>query len=449
MADDGWEQPETTLTEEDAKFGDKPTTVAEASFLNKILREKLVDTSQPLDVQRANPNSPLFSVKSFEELHLRKELLDGIWAMGFNRPSKIQETALPMLLADPPQNMIAQSQSGTGKTAAFTLAMLSRINVEQHYPQALVLSPTLELAVQTADVTKRMAKFCPEISVRLAVRGERPDGNVQEHIVIGTPGTVIDWTIKRRVLDPKKLSVFVLDEADVMIAMQGHQDQSIRIHKLINDSCQVMLFSATFEQEVIDFAHRIVPQPITITLKKEEESLDNIRQVFAMCRSPEEKYEALSNIYGVISIGQAIVFCHTRSSAMWLANKMRSDGHAVAVLTGELEVPQRMSILTRFRDGKERLLITTNVCSRGIDIDQVTVVVNYDIPFDVINKKPDFQTYLHRIGRSGRFGKSGLAVNFVDGQRSLENLMEIEKHFGKPIEKLCTDNYDEVQALSW
>jgi ATP-dependent RNA helicase DDX19/DBP5 len=153
--------------------------------------------------------------------------------MGFNAPSKIQETALPTLLADPPQNMIAQSQSGTGKTAAFVTAMLSRVDTNKKYPQVLCLSPTYELAIQTGEVAAKMAQFCPDIKLRYAVRGEEIPRNfkLDDHIIIGTPGKILDWGIKFKSFDLKKITVFVLDEADVMIATQGHQDQCIRIHK--------------------------------------------------------------------------------------------------------------------------------------------------------------------------------------------------------------------------
>lgn len=175
----------------------------------------------------------LFSFKIDLSSIRKPELLKGVYAMGFNAPSKIQETALPTLLADPPQNMIAQSQSGTGKTAAFVLAMLSRVNTSKPYPQVLCLSPTYELAIQTGEVAAKMAQFCPDILLRFAVRGEEiPRGEkLKEHIIIGTPGKILDWGLKYKHFDLKKVTVFVLDEADVMIATQGHQDQCIRIHK--------------------------------------------------------------------------------------------------------------------------------------------------------------------------------------------------------------------------
>jgi len=440
----------TTAQQDGAKDEeDKELTPAESSYLTKILRSKLIKSTYDVEVQRKDPNSPLFSVKTFEALNLRPELLKGVYGMGFNSPSKIQETALPTLLADPPQNMIAQSQSGTGKTAAFVLAMLSRVDPDKHYPQVLCLSPTYELALQTGNVAKQMAQFYPQIQLRLAVKGEdiARGSKLDEHIIIGTPGKVVDWAIKFRFFDLKKIKVFVLDEADVMIDTQGHQDQSIRIHKQLPSSCQMMLFSATYEEEVMNFAESIIFDPVTIRLRREEESLDTIKQYYVECRSQEEKYVALSNIYGVISIGQAMIFCQTRVTAKWLVEKMSRDGHAVALLSGELLPDQRIAVLDRFRDGKEKVLITTNVLARGIDVEQVTVVVNFDIPILTGTRKPDYETYLHRIGRTGRFGKSGIAINMVESTEALRVLKLIEHHFGKKILKLDAEDVDEIEKI--
>lgn len=427
---------------------DKEATLAEASLLRKILRSKLVQSTQDIEVQRKDPNSPLYSVKSFEALNLRPELLKGVYAMGFNKPSKIQETALPTLLADPPQNMIAQSQSGTGKTAAFVLAMLSRVDPSKKHTQVLCLSPTYELTVQTGDVLKQMVQFCPDISVRFAVRGEEISRGekIHDHIIIGTPGKVLDWATKFRAFNPANIIVFVLDEADVMIDTQGHRDQSIRIHKLLPKNCQMMLFSATYDNEVMEFAEAIIPNPVTIRLRREEESLENIKQYYVECRSKEDKYNALANIYGAISIGQAMIFCHTRATASWLSQQMCRDGHAVSLLSGELAIEQRISVLNRFRQGKEKVLITTNVCARGIDVEQVTVVVNFDLPVDK-NMRPDFETYLHRIGRTGRFGKAGIAINMVDSAKSLGHIRQIEKHFGRNIIRLDAEDADEIEKI--
>lgn len=432
-----------------ASTDEETVTPAERSLLQKIIRKGLVENKNDIEIQRKDPTSPLYSVKSFEALHLKPNLLKGVFTMGFNAPSKIQESALPILLADPPTNMIAQSQSGTGKTAAFVLAMLSRVDPSKNYTQALCLSPTYELAIQTGEVAAKMAQFCPEIKIRYAVRGEEvPRGTkLTEHIIIGTPGKVVDWAIKYRYFDLSKITVFVLDEADVMIATQGHQDQSFRIHKALSRSCQMMFFSATYEHDVMDFAEAIVNNPVVIRLKREEESLDNIKQYYVKCRNQDDKYVAISNIYGVVTIGQAMIFCQTRKTAQWLVEKMTKDGHAVALLSGDLTVEQRIAVLDRFREGKEKVLITTNVLSRGIDVEQVTIVVNFDLPVD-LNRKADCETYLHRIGRTGRFGKAGLAINLIDNPESMVVLKQIEDHFGKPVHLLDAADVDEIEKLA-
>ncbi|XP_068848737.1 ATP-dependent RNA helicase DDX19B isoform X3 [Capricornis sumatraensis] len=391
---------------------------AAQSLLNKLIRSNLVDNTNQVEVLQRDPNSPLYSVKSFEELRL-------------------------------PQNLIAQSQSGTGKTAAFVLAMLSQVEPANRHPQCLCLSPTYELALQTGKVIEQMGKFYPELKLAYAVRGNKLERGqkISEHIVIGTPGTVLDWCSKLKFIDPKKIKVFVLDEADVMIATQGHQDQSIRIQRMLPRNCQMLLFSATFEDSVWKFAQKVVPDPNIIKLKREEETLDTIKQYYVLCNSRDEKFQALCNIYGAITIAQAMIFCHTRKTASWLAAELSKEGHQVALLSGEMVVEQRAAVIERFREGKEKVLVTTNVCARGIDVEQVSVVINFDLPVDK-DGNPDNETYLHRIGRTGRFGKRGLAVNMVDSKHSMNILNRIQAHFNKKIERLDTDDLDEIEKIA-
>lgn len=197
---------------------EEDATKADLSLMKKMLRSKLVESKNNVEVIRKDPNSPLYSVKDFKDLRLPEELLKGIFTLGFTKPSKIQETVLPLLMAKPVKNLIAQSQSGTGKTAAFLLASLKRVEVDKNYPQVLILSPTLELALQTAEVAKKMAKFT-EIKFKHVIKGEaRPPSHLTEHVIIGTPGKMCDWVFRfRNVFDIKKIEVFVLDEADVMV----------------------------------------------------------------------------------------------------------------------------------------------------------------------------------------------------------------------------------------
>lgn len=438
-----------TLNEEDEPEPSADKVSADASLLQKILRSKLEEVSSNIEIERKNPDSPLYSVKKFEELNLKPELLKGLYAMGFTRPSKIQETALPALLNDPPQNLIAQSQSGTGKTAAFVLTMLSHIDTNQNYPQALCLAPTMELACQIADVAHSMGQFIPGLKIALGIKGQQVRRGIElnDHLIIGTPGTVFDWSGPRlNVLNLKKIKAFCLDEADVMIDQQGHQDFCIRIVKGLPNTCQMMLFSATYKNQVMEFANKIVKEPMIIRLRRQDESLSCIKQVYVKCESFDLKYKALSNIYGLITVGQSMIFCRTQRTARELVTKLNADGISCELLSGELEIDQRASVIQRFRDGKSKMLVTTNVSARGIDIDDVKLVVNFDLP-TTREGAPDFETYLHRIGRTGRFGKSGIAINLVDSA-NMPIMERIEKHFDRKIEKLDAFDPDQIEKIS-
>jgi ATP-dependent RNA helicase DDX19/DBP5 len=185
---------------------------------------------------------------------------------------------------------------------------------------------------------------------------------------------------------------------------------------------------------------------VVIRLKREEENLHNMKQYYVMCHNLEDKYTAIANIYGVVTIDQAMIFCHTRKTASLLTERMSRDGHAVALLSGDLTVEQRIAVLDRFRDGNEKVLITTNVLAREIDVEQVTFVVNFDLPVDM-RRNADCETYLHRIGRTGRFGKAGIAINLVDGPETMALLKQIEDHFGKKINQLDAEDVDELDKL--
>ncbi|XP_009875614.1 PREDICTED: ATP-dependent RNA helicase DDX25-like [Apaloderma vittatum] len=367
--------------------------------------------------------------------------------MGFKRPSKIQETALPIMLAYPSLCLIAQSQSGTGKTAAFVLAMLSRVNAAEKYPQCLCLAPTYELALQIGHVIETIGQFCTGIKVTYTIQGNRavPGIRRQEQIIIGTPGSMLDSCFRLRLVDLNKITLIVLDEADMMIHMQCLSDESIHIQRALPKGCQMLLFSATFKESVRTFATQILSNPIVIKLCEEELTLGNICQYYLVCRNWEEKYRALCNIHGSVTIGQAMIFCHTRRSADWLVSEMSQDGHQGATLTAELTVAERANIIQRFRDSKEKVLITTNVCARGINVEQVTIVVNFNLPSNQ-EGEPDFETYLHRIGCAGCFGKRGVAFTLVE-DHDVELIRKIEEHFQTKIKQLDPDNMDELETF--
>ena len=367
--------------------------------------------------------------------------------MGFRKPSKIQERALPLLLANPPQNLIGQSQSGTGKTAAFVLNMLSRIDLDKKAPQALVLAPTRELAKQIAGVANVMGTFLREKGLEISEAvpqaiGERGK-TLSGQIIVGTPGTTQDM-IKRRQLDVRSVKVLTLDEADNMLDLQGMGDQCNRVRALLPKNIQVVLFSATFPDQVLQFASRFAPNANQITLEVEKLTVKGIKQMYLDCPSDQEKYNALVKFYGLMTIASSIIFCDRRDTAAEIERRMTAEGHKVALLSGALEGAQRDEVFSRFRSGEAKVLITTNVLARGIDVQTVTMVINYDIPVDV-HRQPDYETYLHRIGRTGRFGRTGAALSFVHDKRSWSNLMKICEHFGVEPMKLETEDWDEVE----
>ncbi|KAJ1557841.1 RNA helicase required for poly(A+) mRNA export, partial [Nowakowskiella sp. JEL0078] len=367
----------------------------------------LAENAQEVEIKFSETTqSELYTaISSFEDLGLQPELLKGLYAMGFERPSKVQEKALPLLLSNPPQNLIGQSQSGTGKTAAFVLTMLSRVNTSLQYPQALCLAPARELAKQIMDVIQEMGKYTA-ITTGYAIRASVEKGSgLNQHIIVGTPGTVANL-IKRRQLDVSKIKIFVLDEADNMLDQQSLGDQSIRLKNLMPNFCQIVLFSATFPPFLKEFASRFAPKANEFYLQEAELSVEGIKQFYMDCRDEKHKVEVLQQLYGLMTIGQSIVFVRKRELANYLERKLKEEHHEVIALHGGLEPEERDAVMDNFRQGKFKVLVTTNLIARGIDILQVNCVVNFDMPLDQ-NGRPDAETYLHRIGRTGRFGRTG------------------------------------------
>lgn len=440
----------TDATEKDTDVAEKDTEAAENTEEPPLPDTNLIQSTYEVKVKladlQADPNSPLFSVKSFEELGLKEELLKGLYAMKFNKPSKIQEKALPLLLKDPATNMIGQSQSGTGKTAAFSLTMLSRVDERLNCCQAICLAPARELARQSLEVIQTMGKFT-KITSRLIVPGTYDvHTKFNEHILVGTPGTLVDL-LKRKRINVSKLKVFVLDEADNMLDAQGLGDQCVRVKKFLPRETQLVLFSATFPTQVRAYAEKFVPNANSLELKQEELNVEGIKQLYMDCDNEKHKFEVLCGLYGLLTIGSSIIFVKTKATADMLYREMKKEGHAASVLHGGLENSERDRLIDDFREGRSKVLITTNVLARGIDIASVSMVVNYDLPVDQ-NNKPDPSTYLHRIGRTGRFGRVGVSVSFVHDKPSYNVLMAIRDYFGGiEMTRVPTDDWDQVEKI--
>ena len=428
---------DTSLPKEDTKDKEESTYIPKES-IEATDRKSKVEVEGGLD-----PNDPLFSVTSFEQLKLSEPILKGVFAMGFKKPSKIQEKALPLILKG--GNLIAQAQSGTGKTAAFSLGMLSKCDPTKKFPQAICISPTRELARQLSQVIAEIGKFT-DIGVQLIIQEAEIPKQITSQIVVGTPGKVLESL--KKLINPKNVKMLVVDEADEMIQEgSGLGTQSQNIKKQLPKNAQILFFSATYAPKVRAYAEKIVPQPCAqIRLKAKELSLEGIQQFKIDCKDEQDKFETLSDIYGFLTVGQSIIFVHTRKTAIDLTQRMQKQGHAVTVMHAKIPPNERDQVFQNYKDGKTKVLISTNVLARGIDILQVMLVINYDIPLDA-NNKPDPQTYLHRIGRSGRFGRKGIAINLTHNQTSRDNLKVISRTLQKDIQDFKKDDIEKLQPM--
>lgn len=420
---------------------------------NLALERQKENRHERLKVIQADASSHLSSAKTFQELNLPKYLLDAIFEMGFERPSAIQEEALPRILASPPRNLIGQAQSGSGKTAAFVIGMLYRIEIDTPSTlQALCITPTRELAVQIVNkCVMPMAAHMKGLKIQLALAGEMIERGqkVDAHLIVGTPGKVVDW-LKRRVIDAKKVKVFVLDEADNMVAEGGHRANSILAKKAMPRSCQSLFFSATFPPEVVEFATKMVQNPDKILIEAGPEFLvlDVIKQLWIDTATYEGgKLAFLADIYSLLTIGQSIVFVGTKHDADKVHKTLSDEGFSCSVLHSGVDNQERDATMESFRNGESSVLITTNVLARGVDVDNVCMVINYDVPVDG-NGNPDFETYLHRIGRTGRFGRKGTAINLVEGQKSIQILAAIEAHFATGGKEMIQNAPADPEALA-
>jgi len=367
-------------------------------------------------------------IDSFESMGLSDNLLRGVFSYGFEKPSAIQQRAIKPLMEG--RDTIAQAQSGTGKTAAFGIGVLERVDPEDARTQAIVLAPTRELATQIRNVIVALGDHL-NVKTLAMVGGSSTRDNVAAlaqgvHIVIGTPGRVFDM-INRRALYTDAVKVFVLDEADVMLD-HGFKDQVYDIFRFMPPACQVGLFSATLSQEVLEVTNKFMRDPVQILVKQDALTLDGIKQFYVNVEREEWKLDTLLDIYETISITQCVVFVSTRRKVDWLVDQMNRQDFTVSCIHGEMEQKERDIIMREFRSGATRVLITTDLMARGIDVQQVSLVINFDLPRDHAN-------YIHRIGRSGRYGRKGVAINFLASE-DVRAMREIEQIYETRVEEM-------------
>mmetsp|Transcript_1021 Transcript_1021/g.1572 ORF Transcript_1021/g.1572 Transcript_1021/m.1572 type:complete len:411 (-) Transcript_1021:118-1350(-) len=374
------------------------------------------------------------TVETFDGLELPEELLRGIYAYGFEKPSAIQQRAIkPTMLG---RDLIAQAQSGTGKTATFAIGTLSTLDNKLKECQSLILAPTRELAQQIQKVVIALGDYM-SVLVHACVGGTAVRDDIRTlmdgvHIVVGTPGRVFDM-ISRRALRLDSIKQFFLDEADEMLS-RGFKDQIYDIFKFLPETVQVCLFSATMPLDVLEVTQRFMREPVRILVKKDELTLEGIKQFYIAVEREEWKLETLCDLYETLTITQAIIYCNTRRKVDWLQEEMQKRDFTVSCMHGDMDQRERDIIMREFRSGSSRVLITTDLLARGIDVQQVSLVINFDLPTNREN-------YIHRIGRSGRFGRKGVAINFLT-EGDVRYLRDIEQFYTTEISEMPMDVAD-------
>jgi len=385
----------------------------------KDINEEVFDTS--------------YEIQTWDDLDLNTNILRGIYAYGFEKPSPIQQKAIKPLIMG--KDIIAQAQSGTGKTATFTIGALARCDILNNTTQILVLSPTRELTIQTAKVFTSIGDMMNGLRVQTLFGGASMEEGSSfsnkntPHVICGCPGRVYDM-IRRNRISLKSIKLVILDEADEMLS-SGFKEQVYNIFQYFNNDIQVALFSATLPTSVFPIIDKIMRDPVRISVKREMLTLEGIKQFFVAVEDDRQKYATLKNLFSFLSVSQCIIYCNSVKRVSDLYEAMKEDDFPVCCIHSNMEKHARNTAFNEFINGKSRVMISSNVTARGIDIQQVSIVINFDIPKCV-------HTYLHRIGRSGRWGRKGVGINFIT-RRDIGKLKEIESHYSCQINEMPSE----------
>jgi len=374
-------------------------------------------------------------IGEFADMDLKQNLLEGIFKYGFEKPSEIQQRGIMPIVCK--KDLIAQAQSGTGKTATFVIGTLQNIEVDSTSVQVIIVAPTRELAYQIEMVYKAIGKYT-KVRTQGCVGGTsiKDDLSIysknKPHVIIGTPGRLFDLLSIEETVSVH-LDYLIVDEADEMFS-RGFKIQIYRIFKFLPKGCRIALFSATLPKEILEIIELFITNPVRILVKKEELTLEGIKQFYIPVDKEEYKLEALYDIFKSIRVEQSIIYVNAKKKVEWLSNMMKKKEFSVSCIHGDMGQFERTETMKSFRSGEFRFLITTDLLSRGIDIKKVNFVINYDLP--------QFkESYIHRIGRSGRFGKKGVAINFLT-RLDIDILREIEAYYNTTIELMPNDVSD-------
>ena len=395
--------------------------------------EKDTTVSETINEDLVIESSIISEIKAWDELELEPNLLRGIFGYGFEKPSPIQSKAIKPVIEG--KDVIAQAQSGTGKTATFTIGALQRVNIAEQTTQVLILSPTRELSTQTSKVVSNLSCFMTGLKVRTLFGGSSVEEGSSfssrnvPHIICGCPGRVFDM-MRRDKISCKTIKLIILDEADEMLSA-GFKEQVYNIFQYLNNDVQVCLFSATLPDGINSIIEKIMRHPVRISVKREQLTLEGIKQFYVALDDDRQKYTTLKNLYSFINMSQTIIYCNSIKRVQDLYEAMCEDSFPVCRIHSNMDKADRDKAFDDFRSGSSRVLISSNVTARGIDIQQVSVVINFDLPKCV-------HTYLHRIGRSGRWGRKGVGINFIT-RRDVQQMKKIEEHYSTQIQELPPD----------
>ena len=375
-------------------------------------------------------DSTEIAIHNWDELEIEPGILRGIFAYGFEKPSPIQQRAITPIING--RDVIAQAQSGTGKTATFTIGALQRVNIDEPSTQVLILSPTRELSTQTSNVVSNLSNFMNGLKIQTLFGGSFVEEGSSfsnkniPHIICGCPGRVNDM-MRRDRIGSKTIKLIILDEADEMLS-SGFKEQVYNIFQYLNQDVQVCLFSATLPNEIHAITEKIMRNPVKICVKREQLTLEGISQYYIALNDDREKYITLKDIFSHITLSHTIIYCNSIKRVEDLYEAMCEDGFPVCRIHSNMDKGERDKSFNDFRSGTSRVLISSNVTARGIDIQQVSVVVNFDLPKCIHN-------YLHRIGRSGRWGRKGIGINFIT-RRDVVQIKKIEEHYSTQITEM-------------
>ena len=384
----------------------------------------------------------LSSEKSWDDLGIKPEIKKALLSMDFISPSKIQSTTFPLIMKEPRLNVVAQAKNGSGKTAAFGLGVISSIDENDKSIQAVVFAHTRELVKQIEEVLSKIAKFTT-IKVTALLSGEH-DNKGYGQIIVMTPGHFENCFLKRNQNRINSLKMMVLDEADFMLKNEVTSrvfDRAFKLFQKTQMKIQILFFSATFDVKCFKFIKRFYKNAYMIEMKKEELTLDNVSQMYEICKTPEDKVTFIVDYLKVSQGSQrVIIFANKRDYVVKLQENLLKRGYKVFILMGgDMALRNRDETIRKFSNGEIQILITTDLLSRGYDEKSVKLVINFDLPVKKSREgeiEPDYETYLHRIGRTGRFGTKGIGINLCCGRRDLEILKNIEKYYNTNIEKM-------------